>query len=79
MNAYTVTNTHGCKVISDPIPICDFAALMMVWADHQDPSDRWVCDSMLSHALGVSFVCGPQSATRAWRKELGLSENTKGE
>jgi hypothetical protein len=78
MNSYTVTNIRGCKVINNPIPIRDFAALMMVWADSQDPSDKWICDSLLSHALGAAFVCGPMSATRAWRKEIGLIENTNG-
>jgi hypothetical protein len=78
MNAYTITHTHGCKVIDRPIPICDLAALMMAWSDHQDPDDKWIIDTSLSQRLGVSMVCGPLSAITAWRAELGLTTNGEG-
>lgn len=77
MTAYTVTDTHGCKVIDRPIPVTDCVALMQAWEKAFDnPADTWVCDSVLAAHFRAALVVGPKSATEAWRAELGLDANS---
>jgi hypothetical protein len=71
---YTVTRTRGCRVIAGWVPITDMAALMRAWSDaSQHAGDEWVVDAELSQQLAVNMVCGPRSATAAWRVALGLT------
>jgi hypothetical protein len=76
-NTYSVTSTRGCRVIDGWVPISDMAVLMRAWADKgQHADDEWVVDGQLSEHLGVNMVCGPRSATTAWRAALGLTPPT---
>lgn len=72
--SYTVTDTHGCKVIQGPLPIDDLVALMQAWAkragDEPAPADEWVVDATLCGLLGATLVAGPRALTQAWRDEL---------
>lgn len=71
---YSVSHMRGCRVVNGPVPICDIVALMRAWSDNgQEANDPWFVDSLLSQYLNVNMVCGPRSATTAWRTELGLS------
>ena len=71
---YSVSYMRGCRVVNGQVPICDIVALMQAWADYgHDATDEWYVDSLLSQYLNVNMVCGPRSATTAWRAELGLT------
>lgn len=70
--SYTVTRNRNCVCFTGPIPITDLVALTQAWIAGSDPADAYVVDALLSEAVGATFVCGPASATLAWRAELGL-------
>lgn len=75
--SYTITHTRDCRVIRGWMPLTDMVTLMRSWADEsQEDGDEWVVDGLLSQRLGVNMVCGPRSATTAWRAALGLSPPT---
>lgn len=76
VNAYSVINVRGCRVIDRPIPVGDIAALMAAWADNPDnAADPWVCEFLLAKHLGCYMVCGPRSLVFAWRKEAGIHDS----
>jgi len=82
--SYTVTRNRGCIIITGPIPINDMVALLKSWSGSNldddddeekpaiDPADVWICDSLLSGALGANLVCGTLRDTLAWRRELNI-------
>lgn len=72
-SSYTVTQSHSCRIIDRPIPIDDFVALIHAWQKLSNPGDIWICDYLLAAHLGAAFIVGPESATRAWRAELGIT------
>jgi hypothetical protein len=72
--SYTVTESHGCKVLEGQVPLLELAYLLRAWeeaaGEPEDPEDAWVVDAKLSDWLGVTLVCGGRRATTAWRDEL---------
>ena len=73
MSSYTISDENGCKVVRGAVPITDIAPLMQSWAGRdQDGDDEWVADAKVSTAIGACLVCGPLSATTAWRQVLGI-------
>lgn len=74
MACYTISDENGCKVVRGSVPLMEIAALMQEWAKcaEEGCTEEWFVDSKLSSMIGVNVVCGPRTATTAWRFSLGI-------
>lgn len=72
--SYTVSESHGCKIITGQLPLGDLVALLDAWGKRDGapatPDDEWVVNAILAEVLDAALVAGPHRATRAWLDEL---------
>lgn len=61
---YSVRTTHGCRIVTGPIPLTDIAALLHAWAEVGEANSQgeWFIDAELSERMGATMVCGPRAA-----------------